>query len=155
MCSKSVFIPWSFLNPEISHHLNQWWPSSLTAYGVIRTQSVCKWGTFISYRVTENLNTLRPRRNRHHFADTIFKCIFVNENVGRPGDKPLSEPKMVRSLTHICFTWPQWVNTLRPRQNGRHFPHDIFKWIFLNENVWILINISLKFVPKGPINNIP
>ena len=46
------------------------------------------------------------------------------------------------------------VNTLRPRQNGRHFPDDIFKWIFLNENVWISINISLKFVPKGPINNI-
>ena len=46
-------------------------------------------------------------------------------------------------------------NTLRPRQNGRHFPDDIFKWIFLNENVWISINISLKFVPRGPINNIP
>ena len=47
------------------------------------------------------------------------------------------------------------VNTLRPRQNGRHFPDDIFKWIFLNENVWILINISLKIVPRGSINNIP
>ena len=47
------------------------------------------------------------------------------------------------------------VNTLRPRQNGRHFPDDIFKWIFLNENVWIPIKISLKFVPKVPINNIP
>ena len=47
------------------------------------------------------------------------------------------------------------VNTLRLRQNGRHFPDDIFKWIFLNENVWISINISLKFVPRGPINNIP
>ena len=30
-----------------------------------------------------------------------------------------------------------------------------FKCIFLNENVWIPIKISLKFVPKGPINNIP
>ena len=48
-----------------------------------------------------------------------------------------------------------WVNTLRPRQDGRHFPDDIFKWILLNENVWISINISLKFVPRGPINNIP
>ena len=47
------------------------------------------------------------------------------------------------------------INTLRPRQNGRHFPDDIFKWIFLNANVWIPIKISLKFVPKGPINNIP
>ena len=49
----------------------------------------------------------------------------------------------------------QQVNTLRPRPNGRHFIDDIFKWIFLEENVWISINISLKFVPRGPINNIP
>ena len=47
------------------------------------------------------------------------------------------------------------LNTLRPRQNGRHFTDDIFKWIFLNENVYIPIKISLKFVPQGPINNIP
>ena len=30
---------------------------------------------------------------------------------------------------------------------------DIFNRIFLNENVWISIEISLKFVPKGPIDN--
>ena len=47
------------------------------------------------------------------------------------------------------------LNTLRPRQNGRHFPDNIFKCIFLNENAWISIKISLKFVPKGPINKIP
>ena len=46
-------------------------------------------------------------------------------------------------------------NTLRPRQDGCHFPGDIFKCIFLNENLWISIKISLKFVLKGPINNIP
>ena len=46
------------------------------------------------------------------------------------------------------------LNTLRPRQNGRHFPDDIFKGIFLNENEWISLKISLKFVPKVRINNI-
>ena len=46
------------------------------------------------------------------------------------------------------------VNTLGPTQNGRHFLDDIFKWIFLNENVWIQIEISLNFVPRSPINNI-
>ena len=44
-------------------------------------------------------------------------------------------------------------NILRPRQNGCYFPDNIFKYI-LNENVWIAIKISLKLVPKGPINNI-
>ena len=47
------------------------------------------------------------------------------------------------------------INTLRPIQNGRHSPDDIFSSIFLNEKVWTLIKISLKFVPKGPIDNIP
>ena len=47
------------------------------------------------------------------------------------------------------------VNTLRSRQNGRHFAEDIFMCIFLNEHVWISIRISLKFVPSGPIDNIP
>ena len=87
---------------------------------------------------TKEVNTLRPRRNRRHFADDIFKCIFLNENVlisinislkfipngpinnipaldqimawRRPGDKSLFEPMMIISLTHICVTRPQWVN---------------------------------------------
>ena len=46
-------------------------------------------------------------------------------------------------------------NTLRPRENGRHFADDIFKCIFVNENLWIRIKISLKFVPRGPFNNTP
>ena len=53
-------------------------------------------------------------------------------------------------------TWKTYatsdIYTLRSRQNGRHFTDEIFKCVFLNENVWILIKVSLKFVPKGPIN---
>ena len=55
-------------------------------------------------------------------------------------------------LTHICVTRPQWVNILRPIQNGRHIADD--KCIFLNENDLIPIKISQKFVSKDPINNI-
>ena len=47
------------------------------------------------------------------------------------------------------------VNTLRLRQHGRHFTYGTFECIFLNENVWIPIQISLKFIPKGTINNMP
>ena len=53
-------------------------------------------------------------------------------------------------LIHVLIS----VNTLRPRQNGRHLADDILKCIFLNENIRIPIEISLKFVPKGPIDNI-
>ena len=56
---------------------------------------------------------------------------------------------------HYAFMSFQLFNTLRLRQNGCHFADNIFKCIFLNENVWIAIQISLKFFPRGPINNIP
>ena len=46
------------------------------------------------------------------------------------------------------------INTLKSRWNSRQFADDIFKSIFVNENVWISINISHKFLPKGQINNI-
>ena len=49
-----------------------------------------------------------------------------------------------------CASSISHVNTLRLRQRAT-----IFKWIFVNENVWIFIKISLKFVPKGAISNIP
>ena len=46
-------------------------------------------------------------------------------------------------------------NTRRPRQNGCHFAYDIFKCIFLNENVWISIKISPNLDPKGSVDTIP
>ena len=42
------------------------------------------------------------------------------------------------------------INNLRPRQNGSHHTA-FFKYILLNENIWILIKFLLKFVPKGPL----
>ena len=47
------------------------------------------------------------------------------------------------------------LNTLRPRQNACHSPNDIFECISCNEDLWISLKISLKFVTKVPINNIP
>ena len=57
--------------------------------------------------------------------------------------------------TFVLFEFIYTFNTLRPRQNGRHFADDTFKCIFLNENVITSTKISLKFVPKCSINNIP
>ena len=57
-------------------------------------------------------------------------------------------------------SWHGWIikshiNTLRQRQNGRHFADDVLKCISLNDNAWISLMISLKFVPNFPINSIP
>ena len=45
------------------------------------------------------------------------------------------------------------VNSCPPGQNGRNFVDAIFRCIFVNENVSILIEISLKCISKGPIDN--
>ena len=81
----------------------------------------------------------------------------ANQPMLAPATACESQPidtEMNRNQPWVGGSWI-FFNMLRPRQNGRHFPDHIFKCIFLNENVWIPIKISLTFVPKGPINNIP
>ena len=45
------------------------------------------------------------------------------------------------------------LNLSPPGQNGGYFADDIFRCIFVHEIICILIKMSLKFVPKGAINN--
>ena len=101
--------------------------------------------------------TLRSRQHGPHFADDTFKRIFLNENVEisikislmivpkgpinnipalvqvmawhQPGDKPLTEPMVVRLLKHICVTQPQW------------FKQEIttFSWLYFHINYGIFI----------------
>ena len=59
-----------------------------------------------------------------------------------------------KARTHLASIVSSF-NTLRLGQNGRHFADNTFKCIVLIENVRISMNISLKIVPKAPINNIP
>ena len=87
---------------------------------------------------------------------SIFSCIGVTIwlVVGGQHWNPISAV-----LTELVYTEyyhnVAGLNTLRQRQNGCHFADNIFKCIFLNENVQISDKISLKFIPKGPVNNIP
>ena len=86
----------------------------------------------------------------------FFKCKWRHRHC--------SELRSLESI-HACrrttehysdIAWTPWyLNMLRLGQNGHHFADDTFKRIFLNENAKIWIKISLKFVPKGPSNNIP
>ena len=78
-------------------------------------------------------------------------CINDDNSINHAVEPVWAATYMVASSNGSIFR----VNTLRPRANGRHFVDDIFECIFLNENASIAIKISLKFVPNGPINNIP
>ena len=45
------------------------------------------------------------------------------------------------------------VNSSPPQQNGHHFAHSIFKGIFMNEKLCILIWILQKYVLEGQIDD--
>ena len=66
-------------------------------------------------------------------------------------------PYNSRLITTQCILWVLLVliNSSPPGQNGCYFADNIFRCIFMNEKFWILIKISPKFVPKGPIGNNP
>ena len=111
-----------------------------------------------------DINTLRPRQMAVIFQTTFSNAFFFNENVlisikislkfvpkgqinnnpalfqimtwRRPGDKPLSEPMMVSSLTHICVTRPQRVNSRKTHTlDITHLGPLLLTWIYLNPNV--------------------
>ena len=135
----------------------------LSFKAAIMPRALCPWGLITAScdRWAVNFNTLRPRQNGRRFADDIFKCIFLKENVWislnislkyipkvpfnniptsvqimawcRPGDKPLSEPMMVNLLTHICVTRPQWVNRVSPERTGQTVCY------LTNETLWVVV----------------
>ena len=97
-------------------------------------------------------------------TDALWCCVYCSDIFLALGKQFWLVSRVYKTLTSPCilpiiktvsdnFTYiTDILNTLRPRQNGRHFADDTFKRIFMNENVRISIKISLKFVPKGPIN---
>ena len=86
--------------------------------------------------------------NGLHVNDTGLIALIISKHLF---EKTIWHSRLCREIGYTGIN----VNTLRPKQLCRHFADDSFKHTFLNENVWILIKISLKFVHKGPINNIP
>ena len=70
---------------------------------------------------------------------------FFYHNVSKAnyvGNTPCKEHEWSELIDELCIDTFMYLtnefpvlNTLRPRQNGHHFPDDIFKCIFLNENV--------------------
>ena len=72
----------------------------------------------------------------------------------RRQDKARQDSEMM-AHHHVYYEHTKIINLLRPRRKRRHFEDNIFKCIFLNENLWTSLMRSLKFVPNVQINNIP
>ena len=84
-----------------------------------------------------------------HFADDRLKCNLLNEKFYIliqillnfvPGE--VCFWRSSKLVIHRCF------NSSPPGFRRQHF-----QTLFMNENVRVFIQISLKFVPKGPIDD--
>ena len=144
-------------------------PGDLSRFGsgqipIMRSLTTHKWkrsirgnGCYSSIRQNSwHIMTWRDRRVLqllHHHEHGL------NNTCAMAGSLPLSSRPIPNTLQYgKAFTKQKqiwFINTLRPRQHGRHFPDDIFKCSFLNENVSIAIKISMTFLPTIPNNNNP
>ena len=127
-----------------------------------------RFDIFFDRRLNKRLSK-QSRRHRAHYDVIVMEC--CTGHIASHTDMTSMTSAYFHVALRAAWTWnvvpPRQIafdqdnqaygviNTLRPRQNGRHFADDIFKCIFFNENEWILLLISLKFVPKVRINNIP
>ena len=89
------------------------------------------------------------------FAEVLAWC--------RQEQNHLLNPCLLSSMTQYGVTKLQWVNAIRTywaircwhieAKKGWLLTDDTFKYVFLNENVLILIEISLKYFTWGRIDN--
>ena len=113
----------------------------------------------------------RPKsQNKHIISNDNWKQIVKPKSLPNQTKTPWAKQRRHR----IGFSFLNWLAVIvsvesHPQRmisvyilHLNHLPlntmaailaDDIFKWIFMNEKFCILISISLKFVPKGPIEN--
>ena len=105
----------------------------------------------------ENKHT-RERRLKLHFSESAWEsqtCFEWNTNVcGNKTERLLTRKSCFKDRSS-CFYFVWSFNSSPPGQIDHHFADDIFRCIFVNEKCCIVIEISLKFVPKGPFDNNP
>ena len=122
--------------------------------------------TFIHGNLTSDALTINRENELQHYLSKIqfnyFRAYDLNPFPRSGSCKELFCKKVDlkgRSRFVLVLSDPRegllWLWRIYAWQNGRHFADDIFKCIFMNEKFCIFIRISLKFVPKGPIDNRP
>ena len=96
--------------------------------------------------------SLQEEHKDHHINDLVKDCgnsSALAMELPQSYTKPLTWT-LIYSISYTqCM--PYFANSSSIEQN---FADNIFKCIFMNETFCVFIQISLKFVPKGPIDNI-
>ena len=114
--------------------------------------TLSEMGPWTRLKWIEYVNDMTIKNNDSSFHNTAHLYTFLTLRFSNVNHHYFLSSTTKQSIDYMV-DWP--VNTLRLRQKGCHFADSTFKCIFLNENHCILILISLRFVSKGPINDMP
>ena len=106
--------------------------------GADRTQvgpMLAPWTLLSGVLITSNtvhINSSPPWQNGRHFAEDIFKCIFMNEKcciLIKIRRQAIIWPS-ADSLMHICGTRERWVNSLVSERYGCYYKSDVtLRWM--------------------------
>ena len=80
--------------------LTHWGRNQMDAFSQTTFSHAFSWMKMYEFRLTFHWSLFRINN-----IPTLIQIMAWR----RPGDKPLSEPMMVKLLTHLCITRPQWV----------------------------------------------
>ena len=153
-----------------SHYLNQWWSGLLTHICVtwphwVKWQHLSMQHILLTHwrlviHICEQGSEMLSVHCQSHYLGHWWP--IINWTLGNKLQWPLNQntPNIFqrkcisRCLKNRSYLFrPKYFNTSPPGQNSCHFADNIFRCIFVNEKFCILIEMSLKFVPKGSIDN--
>ena len=107
-------------------------------------------------QITNNSTVCSTKVVQDYISENIWTPLYLSI-LSRISRWALNHPHHETNVNAQSMTTSRFckINSLRPTPNRRRFADDIFKCILENENEWISPRISLKFVPKFRISNIP
>ena len=91
----------------------------------------------------------------YHTAIMQESAVAIYTNIERYFTQNITTRTVDATFNFWNYTELRKYFNTEAETNGRYFPDDIFQRIFMNEDFCILIKISSKFVPKGPIDYNP
>ena len=116
-----------------------WLPNSVQAFtNDLNVAHFChnQWNLILSMQLISTITKYTTTNNfgyNSHYSSWIN---HANVSWNYPITHCTSCVRLETAASNVNFPpCDPKVNTLRPTQNGRHFPNDIFKSVFLNENV--------------------
>ena len=96
----------SFLKNDVMGKLTHWDQDKMDAISQTTFSSAFSWMKMFELPIKIAQKVI-PKGIINNIPSLVQKMAWR-----RPGDKPLSEPMMVRLPTDICVTRPQWVKVL-------------------------------------------